>query len=343
MNCLNIDKVEKQFDKLVKSSKVHEAILHVENTNKSLSWHKCYGDKSIDSPMLMASITKLFTTTCLYKLMENNSISLEDHLHQYLDEEVLKGLHLYKGKDYSMDLKIEHLLFQTSGLPDFYASGQSSIFKRVISEDFNYDFDEELTWIKAMSSKFAPGSKKKAYYADINFDLLGHILEIILQKPLGDVYEELIFKPLGLQKTFLASSENTKIPSTYYRNDRIERPLFIQSSFASGGGVTTPRELMTFLKAFYNGLLFDHKLIEKFSNSLPLQLIFHPIHYAGGYMSVEAKIPFSKKCTLLGHVGSTGAAAFYAPQKDIFIIADVPQIANPSLAIRLAMKSALFI
>lgn len=50
---------------------------------------------------------------------------------------------------------------------------------------------------------------------------------------------------------------------------------------------------------------------------------------------------FQGKGNLIGHTGSTGSFAMYYPEKDLYIVGDMNQMANPSLAIRLLMRLAL--
>lgn len=76
----------------------------------------------------MASITKMFTTACVLKLCENEQLSLDDKLPLYFTEKQLKGLHVYKVHEYSFDLTISDLLFQTSGLPDIFEDGNIDSF-----------------------------------------------------------------------------------------------------------------------------------------------------------------------------------------------------------------------
>ena len=337
---MNSVKISKLFDKITSAKMIHESTLLIENTGGDYSICKEY-NRTIDTPMLMASITKLFTTTCVLALIEEGKISLEDKIVKYLGEEIVRGLHIYKGQEYSGELTISHLLFQNSGLPDYYLDGVRSVFSKVKKGDFAYSFADELTWIKGMKAHFRPGTPKKAYYTDANFDLLGKIIEIVKECTLKEAYETYIIKPLGLSNTYLPTHENEFIPHTYFKNERLERPQFICSSFASGGGVTTAREMMLFLKAFYNGKLFDKAIFSRLEGSNPLQLSFWPIHYAGGYMTITASYPFGEKVKLVGHCGSTGSFAFYSPQKDLFIVGDLAQIASPSSGIRLVMQVAL--
>lgn len=180
-----LEKVEANFDRVTQKSKVHESSLYIENSDSSLSWSKIHGNKSLDTPILLASVTKLFTTTCVLKLIEKGRLKLDNNIKDFLDKELLTGLHIYKGIDYSYDITIRNLLCQTSGLPDFYLDGKKSVFKRFLKEDFAYDFYDELQWVKNMEPYFKPGSKNKAYYSDINFDILGYIIEKIVEKPLN--------------------------------------------------------------------------------------------------------------------------------------------------------------
>ena len=66
----------------------------------------------------MASITKLFTTTCILAMQDQGKLSLDAKIIKYFDNSVLDGLHIYKGKEYSFELTLSDLLFQVSGLPD---------------------------------------------------------------------------------------------------------------------------------------------------------------------------------------------------------------------------------
>lgn len=335
-------KIQKIFKKVTAASNIYEGTLLIENSSGDFSFCKEY-NRNIDTPMLMASVTKLFTTTGILALLQEGRISLDDKIMKYLGENIIKGLHLFKGQDYSSDLTIAHLLFQTSGLPDFYLDGRGAIFSRVKQGDFSYVFDDELCWIKSMKPMFAPATKNKAYYTDANFDLLGKIIEAVNGSTLQQAYQKYIFTPLDLKHSYLASGQEDFVPHTYYKNEKLERPCFIRSCYASGGGVTTARELMVFLKAFYGGMLFDKAMSTDLSVSNRIQMSFYPIRYAGGYMKVYASYPFGSKVTLIGHCGSTGSFAFFCPEKDLYFVGDLPQIASAGGGVRLAMRCALAI
>lgn len=189
-----------------------------------------------------------------------------------------------------------------------------------------------------------PRTKRKAYYADINFDLLGEIIEKVEQSTLAEVYKRFIFDPLSLVSTYLPEGDNDFVPNIFYQNKSINRSKFIRSSRASGGCITTARELMIFMKAFFGGELFNKVIFEKLTASNKLQASMGPIFYGSGYMRIPLDgliTLFMGKGELMGHSGSTGSFAFFYPVKDLFMVGDLNQMGNAALPIRLSMKLAM--
>ena len=179
MDINGIKNIEKIFQSATCNGGIHEAALLVENTSGDFS-HVCgYGGKNIDSPLVAASVTKLFTTSCILVLQERGKLSLDDKLTKYFDKSVLSGLHILKNKEYSHELSVSDLLFQISGLPNAYEETKSGIKKRIIHEDAIISFNDTLEISKKLKPRFAPRTKERAHYADINFDILGEIIEQI--------------------------------------------------------------------------------------------------------------------------------------------------------------------
>jgi D-alanyl-D-alanine carboxypeptidase len=340
---METEKIDRRFSRVIKSKHIHESVLLIENTKGDFSYAKDYGGKSIDTPLLMASITKLFTTTCILKLLEQGKVSLDDKVIDYFDKHTLSKLHVYKGQEYTSQLTIAHLLYQTSGLPDAYEEGKDSLKKRIISEDAQLTFDDMLKMTKQMKAHFSPNTGNKAHYADINFDILGEVIETVTNSPLEEVFESLIYKPLGLVKTYLPNGEHDIIPSIYYKDTVLSRPKFVKSCRASGGAISTAREMMIFIKAFFGGKLFNKNIFHQLEKYKKLQVTMYPIQYGGGYMRIPLHglgTLFMGKGDLVGHAGSTGSFAFYYPRKDLFFVGDVNQSAKP-LSVRLPMQLAL--
>jgi|SRR5690625_94041 len=337
-------KFENVFKRFTKNKLIHEAILSVENTTGDFSYSNEYGEKNLNTPFVIASVTKLFTTTCIFILKEQGKLSLDDRLTKYFPEDTLNKLHVYKGKEYSQNLTITNLLLQTSGLPDDFEEGSHPTKKQLIEQDIHYTFDDVLLMTKQQKPHFAPGMRKRAHYASINFDLLGKIIESVSRLPLEDAYKQFIFDPLELKNTYLPVSDKDFIPNIYYKDQVLYRPKAIQSSRASGGAISTASELMVFIKAFFGGKLFNKTIFRELEVNNRLQFGMFPIHYGAGFMRVPLGgiiNLFMGKGELIGHSGSSGSFAFYFPRKDLFLVGDVNQVANPGLPVRLAMQLAM--
>ena len=334
--------IEKEFNRITQSKLVQEAVLIVENTKGDFSQSLGFGGKNADSPLFMASVAKLFTTACILILQKQEKLSLNDPLGDYFEHSALNGLHIYKGNEYSHRLTISNLLFQTSGLPDWYEEGGAK--KLVIKQDFSLSLEDKLEKTRKLSPHFAPASTPKAYYSDINFDLLGEIIEQVTQMPLNEVYQNFIFKPLGMDNTYLPTSEEDFFPKVYYKNQSLYRPKMILSGPASGACISTAYELLRFLKAFFGGGLFPKSIFDKLSDYKKLQWTMGPICYGGGYMQIPLgglATLFMGKGELIGHSGSTSCAAFYYLQKDLYFVCDFNQMVSPGLPIRFALKLAM--
>ena len=332
----------KAFKKVTDSKAIHEAVYLIENQAGSMCKTQGYGGKNQDSPLLMASITKLFTTATVLMLMEGGRLQLEDKLSRYLSAETLDGLHVYKGKEYSQELEIYDLLFQSSGLPDYLSEGRQ-VKQQMEREDFYYSFDQLLEMTKSLTAHFRPRTAG-AHYTNINFDILGRIIETVTDRPVADVYRSMIFEPLGLDHTYLVASEADFVPAIYVDEKRVARPNAIRSFGASGGGVTTARELMIFLKAFFNNQLFKQESFALLKEYRKLQASMRPVRYGGGHMKIALGTIdtfFMGKGSLLGHVGTTGSFAFYHPENDLFLVGDLNQMEIPARPHRFVTRLAL--
>lgn len=326
-------KLEALFSKLTQHPHVHEALLWIQDDSGGTVFLGMH-ERTLDTPMLLASVTKLWTTACILKLIDQGRLSLHDPLSQHLESTWLSYAWVQPTST------IAQLLTHLTGYPDYYLASKTHVFNSVRQQDFGFTRDDEFVWTETLKPK-TNQAKQKAYYADINFTLLGLVLEAIHQKPLFEVYDEVIVKPLNLTQSYLATGDDA-VPATYDGANRFDRPLFIKSCYASGGVVSTAKELMVFIRAFFSGQLFDPSHLDMTGKTLPLQWTFYPIRYGLGHMEIPVKMPFKAPLSLRGHAGSTGAFAYYCPQTKRFIVGDIPQINKPSRPVRLAMRAATY-
>jgi len=161
---------------------------------------------------------------------------------------------------------------------------------------------------------FRPGTK--AFYSDTNFDLLGKIIESITGQPLHRVYEDTIFRPLGLTHTWLIerSSPQISIPTApadvFYKDRNIAdvRANEVYWPYV----VSTSEEMIIFLKALNEGRIVSRDTVELMHNWHKLRF---PLQY--GYGTMYFKLPplatlVTNMLPLWGHSGSTGSFLYYS-------------------------------
>ena len=313
-------------------------------------------EMKVDTPIFVASITKMYSAAATMLLEEQGHLSLDDPLSLYLPAEMLAGLHRYKGRDYSDQLRVYHLVSQTSGLPDYFEAapkGGQSLFDRLVSEgDAAWDLDYVVEIAKnRLSPKFAPEppgqtrSGKKAHYADTNYQLLGAVIEAVMELPLQQAFEELIISPLALTATFLhgrgqprPASQNA--PATIYYG---EKPLYLDKAMTSfgpdGGLVSNVEDSLRFLRAMMEGDLFKHATtVARMKN---WKRIFFPMQYGLGLMRFKLPrllSPFSPTPELIGHSGVSSAFLFYNVDAQVYIAGTLNQLKNQGRPFQLMLK-----
>ena len=357
-------KLQNEIDDLVQENRdVFNAVVGIATRNGDY-WsaaagiaHAGEGDEmKVDTPIFVASITKIYTAAATMMLEERKLLSLDDPISEFLPAELLAGLHCYKGHDYSEQLRVYHLVSQTSGLPDYFEAapkGGKSLFERLVSEgDTAWDLEYVVDIAKNhLSPRFAPEpmgqarSGKKAHYADTNYQLLGAIIEAVMERPLQEALEELIIEPLALSATYLhghgqAMSPGQGAPATIYYG---EKPLYLDKAMKSfgpdGGMVSNVEDSLRFLRAIMEGDLFqDLATLERMKS---WKKIFFPMQYGLGLMRFKLPrifSPFSPTPELLGHSGASSAFLFYCVDAQLYIAGTLNQLESQGRPVRLMLK-----
>ena len=244
---LKVKSYEDLFDKYIRTKKIFEGVVLIKNGTGETMFSKAYVEKTIDSPIVAASITKMVTAACIFTLIQQGYITLNDSLLDFYEPAYLRGLHVYKGKDYSCELKISDLLYQTSGLADIYEEGKDNIKRQAIISDTFITFEKNIALTKEREAHFPPNYKANAHYADINYNILGDIIEKVTKCSLESVFEQYIFSKINMSETYLPVSEKEYIPMVYYGDKQLYRPQFIMCSKASGGCISKTKELICLL------------------------------------------------------------------------------------------------
>jgi putative ATP-binding cassette transporter len=135
----------------------------------------------------LASVSKSFTALGVLLLRDEGLIDLDAPVQQYLPDFQLDD-------PQAADITVRQLLNQTSGLPGNFSA--PLIFQH--GED---EFKEVVAAISHIQLNRPPGSSFE--YADINYCLLGALIERVTGTTFEEYMEQSVFEPLGLGNTTL--------------------------------------------------------------------------------------------------------------------------------------------
>ncbi len=296
------------------------AVLIVGHDGKVI-YRKAYGERALeprrelmtlDTIFDIASLTKVVaTTTAVMQLVEQGKIRLNDPVAKYVPDFAQNG---------KQDITLRQLLTHYSGLePDLDLKTPWE------GKDTAYRMANAETPVDPPGSKFS--------YSDINFIVLGELVEHVSGESLDEYCERHIFAPLKMTHTrFLPPSAwRAKIaPTQYDENEHMLRGVVHDPTTRRMGGVagqaglfSTANDLAKFAQALLNdgdGIL-SRLSVEKMTS--PEQPPQAPVLRGFGW---DIDSPYSSnRGDLLpvggfGHTGFTGTSMWLDPTTNSYII-----------------------
>lgn len=291
-------------------------------------------------PSYMASVGKLFTAALVGMLHDQGAVSLDDPITEHLDPDLTRGLHVLDGKDHTAQIRVKHLLGQTSGLPDDF---------QPLLERLRKNPDPDLTtraavlWAKEnRTPRFPPG--EGYHYCDTNYHLLGFVVERATGLAFHDALHQRIFEPLGMTRSWVLGFSQPAEPATHPTAEaRIEGTRINDlSGYAavdySGGGVVAPRtDLLKFMKALVSHRVVADATLERMrSDSRRKHLGIRYGYAIWEIVPVPVIMPARFSCW--GVLGITGAFMFYHPRLDAYFIGTFNDSSWQRKAIRFLMR-----
>ncbi len=215
------------------------------------AYQKVWGerDPQTKSPMTadaifrIYSMTKPITTVAAMMLAEEGRLALEDPLSKYIPAfaDVKVGVEK-KGEDgkAALDLvparkpiTIQDLMRHTSGLT-YGFFGEGAVKKAYVDAhlfDGDPDNEEFAQRLARLPLAFQPGTTWDYSHST---DILGRVVEVVEGKPLGAVFKERLFDPLGMRDTDFYVTDKAK-------QDRIAEPFAKDREFGVGTSFNDPR------------------------------------------------------------------------------------------------------
>jgi D-alanyl-D-alanine carboxypeptidase len=344
-------------DTVKSKSQIKNCALYVKTGDDSFSWSGAAGiadpinqiPMTADTPIYIASVTKLYTATAIMKLYEVGTLSLNDPMSKYLPQDLIRGIQVYQGHDSSNEITIAQLLSHTSGIPDYYsdkAKDGITMFEIFTADPKRrWTVDQMIARARDdMTPQFKPGAK--ASYSDTNFQLLGKIIEAVTGKPLQVAFNEFFFQPLGLKHTWLAGLSNPQatpsaaVAHVFSENADITSIRSNGAYWADGGIVSTLEDAITFLQALKKGKIIHPDTLQLMHDDWrPLQGL--PFQYGFGTEKLEITAAISRAAqvpSVWGHTGSVGSFLYYSPSLDLYMAGTIDQTADRITPMMLMIK-----
>ncbi|NQZ07060.1 MAG: serine hydrolase [Algicola sp.] len=237
----------------------------------------------------IASMTKSFTATLTFLLIEQNKLSLDDTIDKYLPFLTSK-----EAKDKANAITIGHILSHRTGLPRAFVI--PGWFKGKFKGATEQEFAEVIGGLDLL---FTPGSDER--YTNLGYFLLGLIIEQITGQSFEQVLQQQILTPLNLTDTGIASHNTIlKNRASGYRighNGGYKNPAYMNvKMFGAGAAMyTTVEDLFKWDRALYGDFLSD---------KIKASLFGKGMHY-GWYVEKFAPVQDHKPVNVVGSSGET--------------------------------------
>jgi D-alanyl-D-alanine carboxypeptidase len=251
-------------------------------------------------------MSKTFTATLLMQLVEQKKLSLDARLAEFFPQKFVAKVHPRASA-----ITLTHLLNHTAGLWDF-----------ALSEEWNEELHREpakfrdpndiLEWAVTHGAP-AGDVGERHVYSDTGYVILGHILQRVTGVEYKVLCHRRIFKPLGMQQTWLEGHEDalTSLSHSYSGKwDGLQ--LNGSADWAAGGHVSTVDDLARFVVGlFRDGALVSPTSLDQMLTSVPSGTFRYGLGVRVRRESAEGKPETSQ--TFWGHGGHWGSFMFYLP------------------------------
>ena len=185
----------------------------------------------------IGSLTKMHTAVCVFKLIEEGRLQLDDQVTQFFPEYEKAG-----------DVTVFDLLHMRSGILDFADDAETFFGSQELAEalDEGKITDEILLeHLYQLDLTFSPGSRME--YSNTNYVLLAMILEKITGKAYKKVVSEMIFQPAGMT----ASSATTFGDVTSVPENKAGYMKELVTARGAGDIHSNALDLLKFDRAFF--------------------------------------------------------------------------------------------
>lgn len=294
-----------------------------------------------DSAFRIGSITEVFTATAVLSLVDEGLVDLDTPAVEYVTRVPVPA-----------DVTVRHLLQHTSGIPDYTDShdmgpGLANLWSPrwgqgwLADPDRTWTPEEIVELIAGREHLFEPGESPWIWsYSNINYVVLGVLIEETTGRTLAEDLRARIIEPLGMESTYLAGFDVGPDPLGAYvtmSDDERAEPIdfdytsLATSAWASGGMVSTAQDLHALFTGLFDGQLISAGSLAQMTGNLrgpfwsDMEIQFDyglgvlvPHRFAGGRVEgLVGHVGFMPGYgTLVAHAPDTGITAFWVTTND---------------------------
>lgn len=300
-----------------------------------------HGD--LDRPFFIASVSKLFTVVCLAQLRDEGKLDWDAPIAGYLSDLDLTGLAVDKGRDVSREITVREVMGHTAGLADYFEGPRPdgpTTLDRALQNDFGWGEAEVIEWTRAMT----PARRGRGLYSDTGFQLLDGVVERLDGRPFAESVRERITAPLGLDRTYVFTTDTLdrfdEMAVIRHADRDLRLPLLLASCGGQGAVVSTLRDGVAFVQAFFDGRLFDTTLLDEMLTDW--HRIFSPLEYGTGVMRfrLPAVLTGFRSFEFQGHSGASGVVFYRDARSGVIVVGTVNQLQQRQLPYQLMIRTA---
>jgi D-alanyl-D-alanine carboxypeptidase len=262
---------------------------------------------------MIASITKVFTATVLFSLVDNGILSIDDNISEWIPSSIANNI------ENANEATIADLLSHKSGIADYYTT---KFEMARYNTEHNYWVQEDiLKYVYGKEASFPVGQKYS--YSNTNFLLLGMIIENATNMTLKDAYDEHLFLPLELENAYYDTGRDaasTSLISGYYNlygNGFILSDFLYKDELSTGDGgiIINPQDLGRFFDELMQGNLLSQASLMKMQDWFDIE--------GNGKNGFGLEYFQNEHGISYGHTGGADgftSVAHYYPNEDITVI-----------------------
>ena len=268
----------------------------------------------LDDAFRVGSITKAFTAITVMTLVDDGAVDLDGPVSDYVTRVAIDG-----------DVTVRDVLRHSGGIDD------PTGFLTAIADDRSRVWTPEDVLAITRLDDLEPGTAHE--YANVNYNVLGVLIEDVTGQPYHEVVRERILEPIGMNGTYLAYYETgAEVFAGYYdvfgesgfggTPEPIDFDLTSTETYAwaSGAMVSTPGDLHLLMSALFGGELLPASLVDEMTpeTGYGLGLEAPDFESASPLFGHSGRIAGSG--TWLIHAPDTGATVFTVSNGDHLLV-----------------------